>query len=97
MLQTVLPETEYAFACISSLTPLSPPAGAGADFTSYIHPNTKYDILQSAANSGHLDAVVKLVEAGAPWRLPKGQRVQDGSVFYAPEMITIERPAVKVC
>jgi hypothetical protein len=52
--------------------------------TSVLHmdKDPSYDIVQTAANSGHLEAVVKLVEAGASWRLPRGQALVDG-IFFA--------------
>jgi hypothetical protein len=72
-------------------------ADAGADFVSYIDEDTEYDLVQSVANAGHFEAVVKLVEAGASWRLAKGQqRVMAGSVFYVPEMLCINKPGLKV-
>jgi hypothetical protein len=48
-------------------------------------------MVQTAANAGHFKAVVKLVEAGASWRLAKGQqRVMGGSVFYVPEILRLK-------
>jgi hypothetical protein len=49
---------------------------------------TGYDIVQTAANGGQFEAVVKLVEAGASWRLGRGQsKVMAGSIYYVPEML----------
>lgn len=51
------------------------PPGAGADIHNCIDPRPKmynYSIVQTAANNGHLEAVVKLVEAGASWRVARG-------------------------
>jgi hypothetical protein len=53
-------------------------------------------MVQTAANTVNLDAALKLVEAGCKWQLPKGQRVQDGYVNYAPEILSIESPNLKV-
>lgn len=84
-------------------SPLRPPsprfcaADAGADWWSYLDEHTGYDIVQTAANNGHFDVVLRLVEAGAPWRLARGQqRVRDGSVYYVPEMLNINVPSLKV-
>jgi hypothetical protein len=59
-------------------------ADAGADYSSLINEFTGYDMVQNTANGGQFEAVVKLVEAGASWRLPTGHpRTMAGSVFYA--------------
>jgi hypothetical protein len=64
---------------------------AGADFDSFVNEHTGYDIVQTAANAGQFEAVIKLVEAGASWRLAKGQpRVMGGSVFYVPEILRLK-------
>jgi len=79
-------------ACLrTSLT-----ADAGADIHEWVDPNTDYDLLQSAANHGDVEAVIKLVEAGANWKLPVGQRVVGGSIFYVPEILTVHVPHLKV-
>ncbi|WIA41848.1 hypothetical protein OEZ86_009174 [Tetradesmus obliquus] len=72
---------------------------AGADFSSFIQEGTDYDydLVQAAANAGQFEAVVKLVEAGASWRLARGQpRIKDGIVYYVPEMLCINKPGLKV-
>jgi hypothetical protein len=46
-------------------------ADAGADFSSFRAPGTGYSLVQAAAHQGQYEAVVKLVEAGANWRLPR--------------------------
>lgn len=62
----------------------------------YIDPDTQYTLVQSAANLRDMDAVVRLVDAGAPWFLPPGQRVKDGSVYYPPEILSINNKNVTV-
>ncbi|KAF6261819.1 ankyrin repeat-containing domain protein [Scenedesmus sp. NREL 46B-D3] len=70
---------------------------AGANFASYVDNDTGYDLVQSAANAGQFEAVVKLVEAGASWRLARGQqRVVNGSIFYVPEILSIQKPGLKL-
>jgi hypothetical protein len=66
----------------------SVPTDAGAEYSSYINTNTGYNIVQTAANVGQFEAVVKLVEAGASWRLQRGQaRVVGHTVMYVPDLI----------
>jgi hypothetical protein len=65
-------------------------ADAGADYSSFIDPSTGYNTIQTAANAGQFEAVVKLVEAGASWRLAKGQQrtSADGkALLYVPEIM----------
>ncbi|KAF6261828.1 ankyrin repeat-containing domain protein [Scenedesmus sp. NREL 46B-D3] len=70
---------------------------AGADPCSYINEHTGYDMVQNAANGGQFEAVVKLVEAGASWRLARGHpRVIGGSLWYVPEILSIQKPGLKV-
>jgi hypothetical protein len=47
---------------------------AGADLKATDpRPNMQsYNAVQSAVNSAHLDAALRLVELGASWRLPRG-------------------------
>jgi hypothetical protein len=72
-------------------------ADAGADWTTYQCEDTDYDLVQTAANAGQFEAVVKLVEAGASWRLPKGQpRVANKCVYYVPDILNINKPTLKV-
>lgn len=71
-------------------------ADAGADLHSFRNPETGYDLVQTAANLDNMDAALKLVEAGCKWQLPKGQRVLDGFVHYAPEILSINSPTLKV-
>jgi hypothetical protein len=71
-------------------------ADAGADLDSWRSEDTEYDLVQTAANMGDLDAALKLVEAGCKWQLPKGQRSIDGSIFYAPEILKCHVPNLKV-
>jgi hypothetical protein len=73
-------------------------ADAGADFSTYVNEHTGYDLVQDAANAGQFEAVVKLVEAGASWRLGRGQaRVgANGSIFYVPEILSVQKPGIKV-
>jgi hypothetical protein len=63
-----------------------------------VNQEPSYDIVQTAANGGHLEAVVKLVEAGASWRLPRGQPRVDGvTLLYVPEILqTRHRPVLQV-
>jgi hypothetical protein len=78
-------------------SPLSPAADAGADYSTFLDKDTDYDLVQTAANNGQFEAVVKLVEAGASWRLQRGQqRVMAGSIYYVPEMLAINKPGLKV-
>lgn len=72
-------------------------ADAGADIHSWTDSSTDYDLVQTAANGADTEAVVKLVEAGANWKLPVGKRIQAGLVFYAPEILSINVPNLKVC
>lgn len=65
------------------------PADAGADFASYISESTGYDLVQTTAEAGHFEAVVKLVEAGASWWLPKDLRLVDGFVYYVPQILRL--------
>jgi hypothetical protein len=53
-------------------------------------------MVQNTANAGQFEAVVKLVEAGASWRLVKGQRNVGGSVYYVPEILSAQKPGLKV-
>ncbi|WIA41847.1 hypothetical protein OEZ86_009173 [Tetradesmus obliquus] len=70
---------------------------AGADFASYVDEDTDYDLVQSAANAGQFEAVVKLVEAGASWRLARGQqRLMAGYCFYVPEILSLSKPGLKL-
>jgi hypothetical protein len=70
---------------------------AGADLCSYVSEHTGYDLLQNTANSGQFEAVVKLVEAGASWRLQWGQaRTTSGAVWYVPEILSVVIPGLKV-
>jgi hypothetical protein len=67
-------------------------ADAGADHSSYVNEHTGYDMVQNAANGGQFEAVVKLVEAGASWRLPKGHpRVVQGAIWYVPEILSVQK------
>jgi phosphoglycerol transferase MdoB-like AlkP superfamily enzyme len=67
-------------------------ADAGADPSSYVNEHTGYDMVQNAANLGQFEAVVKLVEAGASWRLPKGHpRVVEGAIWYVPEILSVQK------
>jgi hypothetical protein len=89
----------YPAAAILHAAPhcVTPAADAGADYSSYINEDTEYDLVQTAANNGQFEAVVKLVEAGASWRLQRGQqRVVGGCVNYVPEMLCINKPGLKV-
>jgi hypothetical protein len=47
----------------------------------------QYDMVQYAANRKDVEAALKLVEAGAKWQLPKGQRVIGSTIFYPPEIL----------
>jgi hypothetical protein len=72
-------------------------ADAGADYASYLDEDTEYDLVQTAANNGQFEAVVKLVEAGASWRLQRGQqRLMGGFVYYVPEMLSLNKQGLKV-
>jgi hypothetical protein len=71
-------------------------ADAGADLDSWRSQDTDYDLVQTAANMGDLEASLKLVEAGCKWQLPKGQRMIDGSIFYAPDILKCYIPNLKV-
>lgn len=42
----------------------------------------------------HVDAALKLVEAGCKWQLPKAQHVIGGSVYYAPEILCCQIPTL---
>jgi hypothetical protein len=54
-------------------------------------------MVQNAANAGQFEAVVKLVEAGASWRLGKGQpRTTPGAIWYVPEILSVQKPGLKV-
>lgn len=75
---------------------LLPGTDAGADFTSWQDSQTDYDVLQTAANKGYVEICLKLVEAGAKWQLPKQQRMIGGSVYYAPDILAITVPNLKV-
>ncbi|WIA19922.1 hypothetical protein OEZ85_005812 [Tetradesmus obliquus] len=69
---------------------------AGADCIAYINEQTGYDIVQNTANAGQFEAVVKLVEAGASWRLSRGQpRVVRGNLWYVPEILCCVKPGLK--
>eukprot|EP00775_Hariotina_reticulata_P004639 gene4639-4892_t len=68
--------------------------GAGAK-VDYMDRDTDYNLVQAAANKGHFEAVVKLVEAGANWRVGS-RRLIDGSVYYAPDILTINVPSLKL-
>jgi hypothetical protein len=74
-------------------------ADAGADHSSYVNEHTGYDMVQNAANAGQFEAVVKLVEAGASWRLPKGHpRVVQGAIWYVPEILSVQKQMkVRLC
>ncbi|WIA40215.1 hypothetical protein OEZ86_013600 [Tetradesmus obliquus] len=70
---------------------------AGADYIAYINEQTGYDIVQNTANAGQFEAVVKLVEAGASWRLSRGQRrVVRGNLWYVPEILCCVKPGLKL-
>jgi hypothetical protein len=71
------------------------PAGAGAKFDDYVDRDTGYTLIQTAANYGNFEAVLKLVEAGANWRLGS-RRLIDGHVCYVPEILTIKLTSLKV-
>jgi hypothetical protein len=76
---------------------LTSAADAGADYASYLDEDTEYDLVQTAANNGQFEAVIKLVEAGASWRLQRGQqRVMDSFVYYVPEMLSLNKQGLKV-
>jgi hypothetical protein len=66
---------------------------AGADLSTYVNEYTGYDMVQNAANVGQFEAVVKLVEAGASWRLPKGHPCvgANGLVFYVPKILSVQK------
>jgi hypothetical protein len=57
---------------------------------------TGYDIVQNTASGGQFEAVVKLVEAGASWRLARGQWNLGGSVYYVPDILSAQKPGLKV-
>lgn len=65
------------------------PVDAGADYVSFLSETTGYDLVQTAANAGRLESVVKLVEAGASWRLARGQPRALGCVSYVPEILML--------
>jgi hypothetical protein len=65
-------------------------------YTTNIYKRTGYDMIQNTASAGQFEAVVKLVEAGASWRLAKGQRDMAGSGFYVPEILSAQKPRLKV-
>jgi hypothetical protein len=70
-------------------------ADAGADFASFRQPGTGYSLVQAAADKGQFEAVVKLVEAGASWRLPKrGQEFAGCATFDL--IATLVKPGLKV-
>ncbi|KAF6261826.1 ankyrin repeat-containing domain protein [Scenedesmus sp. NREL 46B-D3] len=70
---------------------------AGADPCSCVNEHTGYDMVQAAGNGGRFEAVVKLVEAGASWRLPRGHpRAVWGSIFYVPEILSSQKPGLEV-
>jgi hypothetical protein len=72
-------------------------ADAGADFASFKDQQTGYDIVQHAASMGQFEAVVKLVEAGASWRLAAGQqRGAAGAIRYVPEILSSKVSGLKV-
>jgi hypothetical protein len=72
-------------------------ADAGADYATYKDPQTGYDIVQTAADCGQFEAVVKLVEAGASWRLAAGkERASGGSLLYVTDMLNSKVPGLKV-
>jgi hypothetical protein len=71
-------------------------ADAGADLHFCISSHTKYDFVQIAANAKDLEAALKLVEAGAKWHVPKGQRVMDGLLYYPPKILATMVPHLKV-
>jgi hypothetical protein len=78
-------------------SPLSCAVDAGADYSSYVSAATGYDFVQSIANAGQFEAVLKLVEAGASWRLAKGQpRAVGVKVMYVPEILAMRKPGLKV-
>jgi hypothetical protein len=53
--------------------------------------------MQTAASSDQFEAVVKLVEAGASWRPARGQqRNMGGSMNYVPELLSAQKPGLKV-
>jgi hypothetical protein len=56
----------------------------------------QYDLVQYAANQRDIDAALKLVEAGAKWQVPRGQRVLGTTVFYPPEILHTYMPHMKV-
>jgi hypothetical protein len=73
-------------------------ADAGADFKSYRLPDTTYSLVQAAADHGQYEAVVKLVEAGAIWRLPKrGQEFAGCPTFDMIATLIKKLPGLKVC
>jgi hypothetical protein len=72
-------------------------ADAGADFKSFRQPSTGYSLVQAAADKGHFEAVVKLVEAGASWRLPKrGQEFVGCPDFDLIGTLAAKKPGLKV-
>jgi hypothetical protein len=73
------------------------PADAGADYSSYVSAATGYNLIQSIAIYGQFEAVIKLVEAGASWRLAKGQPgAVGGKMMYVPEILAARKPGLKV-
>jgi hypothetical protein len=85
---------QSSHACVLYLQRL---ADAAADYATFRVEDNGYDIVQLAAVHGRLEAVVKLVEAGASWRLAPGQeRVVKGALMYVPEILSRELTGVKV-
>ncbi|KAF6261822.1 hypothetical protein COO60DRAFT_1678960 [Scenedesmus sp. NREL 46B-D3] len=71
-------------------------ADAGADHTSYKEKHTGNGLVQLAASAGQFEAVVKLVEAGASWRLAAStDRAVDGAALYVPDILSSKLPGVK--